>query len=154
MSIRWAAGLLAGAVLAAGCGTAGPAATAGPAGGDPYAGYPACGDAPAAAADAEPVTGLVLPAQATVQSASAAGPLTTVNAYVPATPLAIRAELTALEGVEVLHAEDEVFEAELLLAAGGRRSLVKAVAVCDAASRIVSVVGPHGGEGLPSPGGG
>lgn len=120
---------------------------------DPYAGYPPCQDAPAAG-EVEPVRGLVLPAEARVLSASTAGPLTTVNAYVDATPLAVRAELTRLDGVEVLHVEDEVFEAELLLAADGRRSLVKAVAVCDAASRIVAVVGPEGGEGLPSPGAG
>lgn len=130
-------------------------ADAPPASGDgPYAGFPPCDKAPAAAADSPAVRGLVLPAGATVQSTTATGPLTTVTAYVAATPLAVRSELTSRDGVEVLHAEDEVFEAELLLAADGRRSLVKAVAVCDAASRIVAVVGPEGGEGLPSPGAG
>ena len=149
IACRLARALLA-AVLLAGCGADQPTAS----GADPYEGYPPCQDAPAPGPDVATVRGLVLPAQATVQSASTAGPLTTVNAYVPATPLAVRAELTARDGVEVLHAEDEVFEAELLLAADGRRSLVKAVAVCDAASRIVAVVGPAGGQGLPSPGAG
>lgn len=144
------AGILIALVLATGCG--GGEAT--PPGSDPYAGFPPCGDAPEASANTEPVRGLVLPAEATVQATSTAGPLITVNAYVHATPLAIRSELSSTQGVEVLHAEDEVFEAELLLAADGRRSLVKAVAVCDEASRIVAVVGPEGGEGLPSPGGG
>ena len=143
-------GVLTALVFAAACGADAPPASVD----DPYAGFPPCEEAPAAAADTAPVRGLVLPAGATVQSASAAGPLTTVTAYVAATPLAVRSELTNLDGVEVLHAEDEVFEAELLLAADGRRSLVKAVAVCDAASRIVAVVGPEGGEDLPSPGAG
>ena len=142
--------ILTAVVLATGCGGGGAVAP----GDDPYAGYPPCGEAPAAAASVEPVRGLVLPAEATVQSISTAGPLTTVNAYVAATPLAVRDDLSRQDGVEVLHAEDEIFEAELLLAVDGRRSLVKAVAVCDAASRIVAVVGPEGGEGLPSPGGG
>lgn len=123
-----------------------------PAGGDdPYAGFPPCGAAPAAAEPGERVKGLVIPDAAAVQSTVVTGPLTTVSAYVAATPLAIRDELSRRSGVEVLHAEDEVFEAELLLAAEGRRSLVKAVSVCDAASSIVAVVSPDG-AGLPSPG--
>lgn len=120
--------------------------------GDPYAGYPACERAPAAAPQQKPVVGLVLPKEASVQSTTVTGPLTTVSAYVPATPLAVREELSATAGVEVLHAENEVFEAELLLAAEGRRSLVKAVSVCDSASRIVAVVSDDDGSGLPSPG--
>ena len=122
-----------------------------PAGENPYAGYPPCQPAPAAVELDAPVAGLILPDGATVQATSVAGPLTTVNAYVAATPLAVREELSSIEGVDVLHAEDEVFETELLLAAEGRRSLVKAVAVCDAASSIVVVISEDG-RGLPSPG--
>lgn len=120
---------------------------------DPYAGFPPCDAAPAAVRQEDPVRGLVLPETASVQSTSVAGPLTTVNAYVEATPLAVRDELSRREGVAVLQAEDEVFEAELLLASEGRRSLVKAVAVCNAASRIVAVISDDAGEGLPAPGG-
>lgn len=151
MRIGRLASVLTALVLAAGCSTDAPPPADGD---DPYAGFPPCEDAPAAGDHNQSVRGLVLPSGATVQSTSATGPLTTVTAYVEATPLDIRSELSSRDGVEVLHAEDEVFEAELLLAADGRRSLVKAVAVCDAASRIVAVVGPQGGEGLPSPGAG
>lgn len=137
------------AVLGVGaCSTAeGPAQ-----GNDPYASFPPCEPAPAPAANVDPVKGLVLPDGASVQSSSVSGPLTTVNAYVAATPIDVREELSRRDGVEVLHAEDEVFEAELLLSTEGRRSLVTAVAVCDAASRIVAVVSADGGAGLPSPG--
>ena len=137
--------------LAAGCGDS-PAAPSAVASGDPYAGYPPCQEPPPAQ-DVEAVAGLVLPVDAAVQSSTVSGPLTTVNAYVEATPLAIRSELEQHPEATVVHAEDEVFEAELLLELDGRRSLVKAVSVCDGSSQIVAVVSDGDPSALPSPGG-
>ena len=142
---RLAAALL--ALALAGCGGAGAAPQD-----NPYAGLPPCTDVPAAVAS-EAVQGLVLPGDASIQSSMVSGPLTTVNAYVAATPREVRDELTQRSDVEVLHSEDEVFEAELLVNNAGRRSLVKAVAVCDAASRILAVISDGDGAGLPAPGG-
>lgn len=118
-----------------------------------YEGLPPCATAPPAVDPVPAVAGLVLPSNATIQSASDSGPITTVNAYVASTPLSIEEDLVTRDDVKVLHNENEVFETEMLFSDGTHRSFLKAVAVCDEGSRIVAVVVAEDDAAvLPSPG--
>lgn len=112
-----------------------------------------CGPPPAAA-DVELPDGLVLPEESVVTGTTVNGPLTQVRGYAGRTPVEVRAHYEALAGVDVLQAEDEVFEAELLVSDGDHRTYVKAVAVCAQGSTLDVLVAPESAAGaVPTPSG-
>ncbi len=136
------------AVLAPGCSQPPPFDVTSPA---PLTALPACEAPPAAAADGE-VAGLVLPEGGIVTGVEPGTPLTSVTAYVGATPIALRQQLEARGDLEMLISEDEVYEAELLVSDGSYRTYLKATAVCAEGSTLLAVVAPElDAAGLPIP---
>lgn len=96
------------------------------------------------------VTGLVLPEGAIVTSVVEQKGLTTVDATVRMTPLDVRAFYQHDAAVDVLRAEDEVFESEVLVRAEQRRMYLRATALCADGTALTAVVGPDSdGAGLP-----
>jgi hypothetical protein len=96
------------------------------------------------------VTGLVLPEGATVTSVVEQNGLTTVEATVRMTPLDVRAFYQNDAAVDVLRAEDEVFESEVLVRAEQRRMYLRATALCADGTALTAVVGPDSEDaGLP-----
>ncbi len=149
---------LAATLLAAGttaCGgpstTAPPAPAAAPS--DLYAGFAPCDPLPDPVAH-EPVEGLVAPEGMVVVSVRETGPVTAVTGFVDATPLELRDAFAGRPGVEVLHVEDEGFEAEVLVDAGDFRTFLKATIRCRTGSVVALVVARDAdAEQLPAPGG-
>ena len=137
--------LVVAAVVGGLSGCAGVAATE--TGGDPFAGFPPC-EPPdveeAVASSAADIPGLVLPEDAVVTSTTRTGPITDVSAYVPLTPLDVRAfyEGEVHDDVEILQLEDEVFETEVLLADGSLRSYLIARTACREGSAITGFIAP------------
>lgn len=104
---------------------------------------------------ADDVDGLILPDRATITSVVAQDPLTTVEGWVPATPLQVQAGYADLPDLEIITLEDEVWESETLVADGEHRLFVKVQAVCEAGSVFLVVVAPDDQAGaLPVPAGG
>lgn len=96
------------------------------------------------------VTGLILPDGATVTSVVEQGRLTTVEATIRMTPLDVRTFYQNDAGVDVLRAEDEVFESEVLVRAQQRRMYLRATALCADGTALTAVVGPDTDDaGLP-----
>jgi len=119
----------------------------------PLEGLGPCGSPPAAA-EAPTVEGLRLPDGAVITEVTDSGPLTTVQGWVPLTPIQLRVHYQRLDGIAVLNAEDEVWESETLFTDGRRRLFVKAQAMCESASLLVAVVAPESqGEAVPVPAG-
>lgn len=58
------------------------------------------------------------------------------SGFAPGAPGAVAAAIATQPDVEVVWSEDEGFEAEVLIEAHGRRTLVKALAVCDGGSSV------------------
>lgn len=108
----------------------------------PLKGLGPCSDTPQGRDDE--VAGLVLPSEAVVTSVTPADPLTNVQGYVPMTPVQMRAFYQKSTDVSVISVEDEVFEAEILFEAAGRRVFLKAQGVCELGSVFVAVVSPVG----------
>jgi hypothetical protein len=120
---------------------------------EPLENLPPCTPAPAAA-DTGPIAGLVLPPRAVITRVSGTDPLTTVEGYVPMTPIQLRVYYQRLPDVDVLKAEDEVWESETLVTDGVHRLFVKAQAVCAQGSLLVAVVAPESqAEAVPAPAG-
>ncbi|SCF15735.1 hypothetical protein GA0074695_3857 [Micromonospora viridifaciens] len=136
----------------AGCG----GGTNSPRGADParamLANLPSCDRVPL---DADPeisaeVTGLVLPDGARVTSVVKQGVLTTVEASIRMTPLDVRAHYEQRDDIDLLRAEDETFEAEVLIRTAQRRMYLRAGALCADGTSLTAVVGPDSDEaGLP-----
>lgn len=99
---------------------------------------PPCASPPAAVADPPP--GATLPPGAVVTAVQEQGPVTQVMGYVPMTPIQLRVDLQTRAGLTVLTAEDEVFEAELLVSDGTHRTFLKAQAQCAEGSQFVALV--------------
>ncbi|RKN50198.1 hypothetical protein D7193_30580 [Micromonospora costi] len=116
------------------------------------ANLPSCDRVPLDA-DAEvdgTVTGLLLPDDARVTSVVEQGALTTVEATVRMTPLDVRAHYEQRTDIELLRAEDEVFEAEVLMRAQQHRTYLRATALCADGTTLTAVVGPDSEDaGLP-----
>jgi hypothetical protein len=120
---------------------------------EPLEHLPPC-TSPPPAAETEPIEGLLLPDGAVVTSVTAADPLTTIEGYAPLTPIQLRVYYQRLDGVEVLKAEDEVWESETLITDGKHRLFVKAQAACSEGSILVAVVAPEAAaEAVPAPAG-
>lgn len=102
---------------------------------DPLEGLPPC-PAPPDAVDSD--TGdLPLPTAAVVTGADLDGGLHSVQGFTPRTPVEVMVDYLRRDGWEVLTAEDEVFESELLLERDGLRVFVKAQANCSRGSAFV-----------------
>jgi hypothetical protein len=98
----------------------------------------------------DPVRGLMLPDGARVTSVVEQGALVTVEGSIRMTPLDLRADYEGRSDVELLRIEDEVFETEVLLRAGGRRMYLRATALCADGTALMAVVGPDSEDaGLP-----
>ena len=102
----------------------------------PLAGLPACPTA-SPAANAESPPEVPLPSAATVVKAGADGSLQSVQGTVARTPVEVMVDYLRRPGIEVVAAEDEVFESEVLLLAGDLRVFVKAQATCARGSAFV-----------------
>lgn len=114
---------------------------------------PACGPAPAPA-DVELPPGLVLPDDTVVTSVTTRGPLSQVTGYVAMTPVQLRRYYEERGDLEQLQIEDEVFEAEILVSDGSRRTFVKARAACSQGSDVFAVVAAETDAGaVPAPAG-
>ena len=139
-----------------GCGSGEPLAgsTAGPITVGADLGLPGCGKPPSPSADEAP-PGSVLPPGTTVTAARSQPPISQFNGYVTMTPVQVREWIQAQDDLEVLVAEDEGFESELLVGNGKFRTFVKARAVCAEASLLAQVIAPaDSAVQLPTPAGG
>lgn len=136
----------------AGCGPAVEDAPADPTG--PLTALPAC-EEPAPPIDEPPGEGVVLPEGARLLEQVEQGPAINAAGYVELTPIEVRLAYEALaerDGLMLLSSEDEVFEAELLLEADGRRIFVRATAACDRGSNLLVVSAPAGADAaVPTP---
>lgn len=121
---------------------------------EPLLGLPPCEEPPPAASDAE-VAGLILPPSSTVTTVQATGPITQVTGYVAMTPVQVRVDYQGRTDIEVISAEDEGFEAEVLVSDGEHRTFMKAQAHCSEGSLFVAVVAPEEqASAVPTPTGG
>lgn len=120
---------------------------------EPLSALPAC-EAPPPPSDDEPVEGLIVPDGTVVTNVTPQGPLVSVQGYIPLTPIQIRFHYGDRDDVELLVLEDEVYEAEVLLASGAHRMYMKANARCDQGSTMQVIVAPEvDADGLPVPDG-
>ncbi|CAN5240262.1 hypothetical protein BH23ACT9_BH23ACT9_12250 [soil metagenome] len=156
------AALLLVAVLAVGCESE-PAAIDGDVDGDPgevasellgpLTGLGPCPQLDLVPVDVSDVAGLVLPDGAIATSSVSVGPLTTVEGWIPQTPVQIRVGYANDPDLRVIQLEDEIRESESLLSDGTNRLFVKAQAICESASRFLAVVGPDEDGAVPVPAG-
>jgi len=118
---------------------------------EPLDGLPPCPSPPAAVGGD---TGdLPLPVDAVVTSAEVDGNLQSIQGFTPRTPVEVLVDYLRLHGWTVLTAEDEVFEAELLLERDGLRVFAKAQANCSRGSAFV-LFGSRDPALVPAPQGG
>ena len=141
------AALAAGGLLAA-CGGGAPPAPADQTA--PLEALPDCTDIPTEAAEAP--EGFTAPEGTIVVQVTPQDPLVNVVGYLKMTPTEVRLAYEALDGIQLLLSEDEVFEAELLVSDGDHRTYVKATAACKRGSHLLAVVAPEvSASGLPVP---
>ena len=120
----------------------------------PLTGLGPCTAAPKALAE-EPAEGSIFPEDTVLTSQQTDGPLTSIKGYIPMTPVQIRVFYEQQDRFEVVQAEDEVREAEVLLADGNHRLFVKAQGICELGSLFVAIVAPEAaGAQVPAPAGG
>ena len=116
----------------------------------PLLALPECPSLPAGLP--EEVAGLLLPDDSIITAVQPQDPLTTVQSFVPLTPVQFEAHYADRAGIEVLLTENEVYEAELLVSDGSHRNFLKATATCSTGSQVLAVVAPEvDAEGLPIP---
>lgn len=125
---------------------------------EPLQAYGPCEDEPVGGSDGTAVEGLHLPDDAVITSTAATGAATSVQGYVPWTPVQLRVWFQQQADLEILEIEDEVFESEALVSDGTHRMFVKAQAVCELGSMLVARVAPESApdavptfEGSPQP---
>jgi hypothetical protein len=100
------------------------------------------------------VPGLQLPDEAAVFTVTELGPLTQAEGVVDLTPVDVRAFYEHHEDLRVLSAEDEGFEAEILVTDGTYRMFVKAQILCATASNFAATVGTEADSAaVPTPAG-
>lgn len=116
---------------------------------EPLAGLPDC-PSQAPAADGGDVEGLPLPEAAVTTSTDETGGLRSVQGFSRRTPVEIMVAYLRLEGWEVVAAEDEVFESEVLLDDGQLRVFVKSQAACARGSAFVLFASRDAGQ-VPVP---
>lgn len=119
----------------------------------PLVALPECEEPPAGTDDPMP-EGAALPDGLAVSQVVPQGPITTLTGYVPTTPVNVRLGYEAREDLELIIIEDEVFESEMLVSTGTRRTYVKATAICATGSTVTAMVADElDAEGLPVPAG-
>lgn len=119
----------------------------------PLVALPDCEDPPIGTDDPTP-EGAALPDELAVSQVVPQGPITTLTGYVPTTPVNVRLGYEAREDLELIIIEDEVFESEMLVSTGTRRTYVKATAICATGSTVTAMVADElDAEGLPVPAG-
>jgi len=101
------------------------------------------------------VDGLVLPPDAVLIESTDTEGLVNLRGYVAMTPVQVRLWFEAGVGAsdfELLSAEDETHEAEVLVKVGAYRMYFKAAAICELGSAFVAVVAPDGSSAaVPTP---
>lgn len=91
---------------------------------------------------------MVLPAGGYVTVSEQDGPLTVANGWAPMTPVEVRAHYEAGGDWEILAVEDEMVEAEILVASGAHRLFVLAMAACPTGSDLyVRLIEDPDGDG-------
>ena len=114
---------------------------------------PPCGKPPSPDPNLPP-PGALLPPGSRITAVREDPPLVQLNGYVTMTPRQVRAEIEARPGLDIVLAEDEGYEAELLVSDGQWRTFVKAKAVCTEGSLLSEVIAPQDSEAvLPTPAG-
>lgn len=99
--------------------------------------------------------GALFPEGAVLTSQQTTGPLTSMEGYIPMTPVQIRVFYQDQDRYDVVQVEDEIRESEVLLADGNNRLFVKAQAICELGSIFVAVLAPEAaGDQVPAPAGG
>jgi hypothetical protein len=117
----------------------------------PVSQLPRCGPPPSPRGTA--VSGLVLPAAAIVTDVQPEEAVTSVQAYLPRTPVQLRQFYDEQPGLDVIAAEGDARRTEVLYQLRQARVYVAARAVCGEASRVFAVVGSAGApERIPTPG--
>jgi hypothetical protein len=112
---------------------------------------PGCGTPPSPDPDPPPV-GAVIPPGTRVTAFRQQDGLGQLNGYVTSTPRQVRAWIAEQPGLEVVAAQDDGYEAQLLVSDGSRRTFVKVRAVCTQGSRLVEIIAPaDAAEALPTP---
>lgn len=104
---------------------------------EPLAGLPPCPDTSSPSATTALPRDVPLPPAAEVANASADGSLVSVQGTAARTPVEIMVDYLGRPGLEVVAAEDEVFESEVLLVEGDLRVFVKSQATCARGSAFV-----------------
>lgn len=113
--------------------------------------YPPCTE-PSPGRDVAGVRGLLLPEETVVHSVRRRGPITTVQGFVPLTPVEVREYYEDDPDIQIIVSEDELVEAELLFTNGKVRNFVKARSACREGSDIVTVIAREL-TALPAPAG-
>jgi hypothetical protein len=98
------------------------------------------------------VSGLLLPDETVVHTVRRQGPITTVQGFVPMTPVEVREYYEKDPEIQIIVSEDEFVESELLFSNGAVRNFVKARAACRTGSDIVTVIAREL-TALPAPAG-
>jgi hypothetical protein len=113
--------------------------------------YPPCTE-PSPGQEVSKVRGLLLPDETQIYSVRRQGPITTVQGFVPMTPVEVREYYEGDPEIQIIVSEDEFVESELLFSNGKVRNFVKARAACRAGSDIVTVIAREVAA-LPAPAG-
>jgi hypothetical protein len=114
-------------------------------------GLPPCGKPPSPAPQPPP-PGAVLPPNSRITAVREQPPRVQLNGYVEATPAEVRRWIEANDDLEVVLAEGDAGQAELLVTDGTWRTFVAARAVCDDASLLAEVIAPQESDAvLPTP---
>ena len=116
----------------------------------PLAGLPPCDDPPVPPAELTNADLGPVPPGSVVLTVRNHGTLTSAQGYSERTPVEIMVAYLRLDGWEVLSAEDEVFESEVLLDDGQHRVFVKSHATCDRGSAWVMHVSADADQ-VPTP---
>ena len=121
---------------------------------EPLSALGECPPLPSPMPDAAEVTGLVLPEGSVVTAVTVTDPVTTVQGWIPLTPIQVRVDYAGRADLEVLSVEDEVWESEVLATDGTTRLFVKSRAACADASMFVAVIAPEdAADAVPTPAG-
>lgn len=118
---------------------------------EPLLGFGPCD--PPAVQPVEAEVDIPLPPTAIVADIQDQGAIVQYQGYVERTPVESMVALLDVDGWETLQAEDEVFEAEVLLSRDNQRLFFKTQAVCERGAAFVAVLGTDAPVPTPSQGG-
>lgn len=117
-----------------------------------YEGFIDCDPLPDGVDEAPPAE-MVLPDGMVITDLTEVGPLISATGFVDATPIDLRDAFVERDDVEVVHLEDEGFEAEILIDGGSTRTYIKASIRCRTGSVVQVLLGPDDeAQALPVPG--